>query len=111
VLLAGCTSSSGFQNVYLLSLSYQNNSAESTNDLQANPNISTQFTSIVGNASLEVRTGYMGMCLLMIGDSWVCSNSARTLANIVKVNKADDPLNLIWISSKFQESIIFDGLL
>jgi hypothetical protein len=125
ILLAGCTSS-GLSNVYLLSLSYQNASTPPTHidTSQVNPDISRSFASLAGagnNTYLEVRAGYMGMCISQASGIWTCSSSADVLANIVKgaassggstaEGKSVDPLNLIWIAKTFQQEIVFDGLM
>ncbi|KAJ5259309.1 Ca2+ regulator and membrane fusion protein Fig1-domain-containing protein [Penicillium angulare] len=66
--------------------------------------------------TLEVRAGYMGLCALLDGGEWICSTSAKSLANTIKlssslVNGTRDPLNLIYIANAFKEDIVFDGLL
>ena len=117
LLLAGCSSSS-LSNVYLLSLSYTKDSSSATNinPTQTNPNISTLFSSIVGTnntVSLQVRTGYMGFCMMGSSGVWLCDRHASTLANFINQTKSteSDPLNLIWISNNFQHQVIFDGLM
>ncbi|KAJ5663109.1 hypothetical protein N7507_003840 [Penicillium longicatenatum] len=125
ILLAGCTTSDNLSNVYLLSLRYTNNS-EAVKPAQ----VSTLIQSTVYNISqtgsgstFEVRAGYMGLCISQGDEGRVCSSSAKTLANIVKAEKASsatgnmttettpDPLNLILIAEEFRTKIVFDGLL
>ncbi|KAJ5728019.1 hypothetical protein N7493_004349 [Penicillium malachiteum] len=53
---------------------------------------------------------------MLTDGEWVCSTSASSLANIVKLSSsaADgtrDPLNLIYIANSFKEDIVFNGLL
>ena len=62
----------------------------------------------------------MGLCISQTGDAWLCSSSANALANILKTQSSilggggvglGDPLNLIWIASKFRDQIVFNGLM
>lgn len=67
-------------------------------------------------ATLEVRAGYMGLCVLLNHGDWICSTSATSLANILKLSSSStngtrDPLNLVYIANSFKEDIVFDGLL
>ncbi|TVY82200.1 hypothetical protein LSUE1_G007803, partial [Lachnellula suecica] len=126
ILLAGCTSSNSLTNVYLLSVSYLNATTPlpKVDAAQVNSNISNIFADITGAGtrnvtSLEVRAGYMGMCISQTTGIWLCSSSATTLANLLKSQTAsaasvqgggEDPLNLIWIAGKFRDEIVFDGL-
>jgi len=115
ILLAGCTNT-GLSNVYLLSLSYKENHPGSAKNrpLQVNPGISQVFTDLVNaTTSLEVRAGYMGMCMRESMGLWACSTNANTLANSIRELKgtAGDPLNLIWIANNFRSQMVFNGLL
>jgi hypothetical protein len=80
--------------------------------------------SQTGNGTtLEVRVGYMGLCVTQRDTGRICSSSARVLANLIKAEKASisngntsteitlDPLNLIMIANEFKEKIVFDGLM
>ncbi|KAJ5945999.1 Ca2+ regulator and membrane fusion protein Fig1-domain-containing protein [Penicillium verhagenii] len=128
ILLAGCTSSDSLSNVYLLSLRYTNSSEMTVNAAQ----VSTMIQSAVHNISesgstqsstLEVRAGYMGLCMSQSDEGRVCSSSAKTLANILKTERTTsvignvtteftpDPLNLILLAEEFRTKIVFDGLL
>lgn len=122
VILAGCTSES-LSNVYLLSLSYTGAAASSgnTDPAQLSNNVSTVFASLAGNAaSLEVRAGYLGLCMLAGSGGWVCSTNGADLAVIVREaipgvgsssDSIGDPLNLIYLAQNFKDSVIFVGLL
>ncbi|PKX95432.1 Fig1 domain-containing protein [Aspergillus novofumigatus IBT 16806] len=123
ILLAGCTSSNGLSNVYLVSLQYKNASTSSLspNDpVLVNPGIAEKVYSVShGNSTIrEVRAGYMGLCLTLSNGARLCSGSAAALASLVKAEGiqgndtgAADPLNLIWIAQNFKEKIVFDGLI
>lgn len=132
ILLAGCTSSNGLSNVYLLSLHYNDiNTIGRANPAQVSTTIQQAVLNVsrAGNHSrLEVRAGYMGLCVTQGGDDHICSSSAKALASILKTEKTNnevgnaslgnatleytpDPLNLILIASDFREKIVFDGLL
>ena len=65
--------------------------------------------NIVGNARLQARVGYFGICINPDGGSWLCSNNATALANEVSVDQ--DPLNLIWLASQFKDMVVFPYLL
>jgi len=118
ILLAGCTSSS-MSNVYLMSLSYSNSTVPMTSmdPVQVTPNVSNTFANLTSsNATLQVRVGYMAMCLQVPSREWTCSKNAETLANVVRgFNLAsggnNDPLNLIWIANNFKEHIVIDELI
>lgn len=107
---AGCSTSFGLRDIYLISLSYQAGSA-SSDPLQVNPNLTSLFSSIADSARLEVRTSYRGMCISQGGGDWTCSSNAADLTTLIMKTDNADPLNLIWISDHFRHHIIFDGLL
>jgi len=115
ILLAGCTST-GLTNVYLLSLSYTAKHPVSlkSSSLQVNPGISQVFTGIVNaTSSLEIRAGFMGMCIRDSIESWSCSTDANTLAKSIILSKGavGDPLNLVWIANTFKRQMVFNGML
>lgn len=109
LLLAGCSSSSPLiPDIFLISLyykSYPPNFAAS----QVDPGVTTAIANIVGQAQLEVRVGYFGICINPDGGSFLCSNNATSLATQVSVDQ--DPLNLIWVASTFKDSIVFPYLM
>ncbi|MCJ1294285.1 hypothetical protein MMC32_006965 [Xylographa parallela] len=109
LLLAGCSSSSpGIPNIFLISLYYQSD-PPTFDPAQVDPGVTTAIANIVGQAILEVRVGYFGICVNADGGSFLCSNNASALAEQVSVDQ--DPLNLIWIASTFKDSIIFPYLI
>lgn len=75
---------------------------------QNNPAVFQQISSIVGNAQLEVRVGYFGICVNNGGD-WLCSNNATALAQSYTIEA--DPLNLIWVAKTFKDAVVFPYLL
>ncbi|RHZ64666.1 hypothetical protein CDV55_103919 [Aspergillus turcosus] len=121
ILLAGCTSSNGLSNVYLVSLQYRNASTSIPSDpVLVNPGIAeTVYNVSHANSTIrEVRAGYMGLCLTLSNGARLCSGSAAALASMVKAEGVQgndtataDPLNLIWIANNFKEKIVFDGLI
>ncbi|KAJ5822695.1 hypothetical protein N7447_005035 [Penicillium robsamsonii] len=75
-----------------------------------------------GNGTtLEVRAGYMGICVTQSHIGRICSTNAQVLANLFQAQKhvkngtsteiVPDPLNLIMIANEFKEKIVFDGLI
>ncbi|KAL4894527.1 Ca2+ regulator and membrane fusion protein Fig1-domain-containing protein [Aspergillus ambiguus] len=118
ILLAGCTSSNGLSNVYLVSLRYRNTSASAEVDPEiVNPSIAEKIYGVMrplNDKIIEVRAGYMGLCLTRSDHSRLCSSSAAALASMARAdgnNGTADPLNLIWIAKNFKETIVFDGLI
>ena len=119
ILIAGC-SSGNLSSVYLLSLEYKDTSSLA---LSASTIVSTEIAHAVQNVThsgdeptLQVRAGYMGLCIMLNAGEWICSTNAKSLTNIVKLssratNGTRDPLNLIYIANSFKEDIVFDGLL
>ncbi|KAL9131907.1 MAG: hypothetical protein Q9217_000267 [Psora testacea] len=109
LLLAGCSSSSPLiPGIFLISLYYR--SYPPTFDpAQVDPGVTTAIANIVGQAQLEVRVGYFGICINPDGGAFLCSNNASSLATQVSVDQ--DPLNLIWVASTFKDSIVFPYLI
>ena len=109
LLLAGCSSSSPMiPNIFLISLYYQSY-APNFDPAQVDPGVTTAIANIVGQAQLEVRVGYFGICINPDGGAFLCSNNASSLAGQVSVDQ--DPLNLIWVASTFKDSIVFPYLM
>jgi len=76
---------------------------------QVDYNVNTAISNIVGNARLQARVGYFGICVNPDGGSWICSNNATSLVGQVSVDQ--DPLNLIWLASQFKDMIVFPYLM
>lgn len=110
ILFAGCASGTSFSGVYLLSLSYSN-ATPVTNSAQLNQNLTGVFAGIVNGTVLEVRTGYLGLCISQPSGIWVCSNNAMALAKQIKSAGGSDPLNLVWMSAKFKDEAFFQGFM
>ena len=109
LLLAGCSSSSPMiPNIFLISLYYQSY-PPNFDPAQVDPGVTTAIANIVGQAQLEVRVGYFGICINPDGGAFLCSNNASSLAGQVSVDQ--DPLNLIWVASTFKDSIVFPYLM
>jgi len=109
LLLAGCSSSSPLiPDIFLLSLYYERYPAVPDTS-QVDYNVHTAIANIVGDARLQARVGYFGICINADGGSWLCSNNATTLANEVSVDQ--DPLNLIWLADQFKDMIVFPYLM
>jgi hypothetical protein len=109
LLLAGCSSSSPLiPDIYLLSLYYEG--SEPTPDTaQAAYQSYNAIANIAGDAHLQARVGYFGICVNPDGGSWLCSNNATALANEISVDQ--DPLNLIWLAAQFKDMIVFPYLI
>ncbi|KAG8529277.1 uncharacterized protein KY384_005912 [Bacidia gigantensis] len=109
LLLAGCSSSSPLiPGIFLISLYYKSYPPV-FDPAQVDPGVTTAIANIVGQAQLEVRVGYFGICVNPDGGSFLCSNNASSLAGQVSVDQ--DPLNLIWVASTFKDSIVFPYLI
>ncbi|MDI1485074.1 MAG: hypothetical protein OHK93_000208 [Ramalina farinacea] len=109
LLLAGCSSSSPLiPGIFLISLYYQSYPPV-FDPAQVDPGVTTAIANIVGQAQLEVRVGYFGICINPDGGAFLCSNNASSLATQVSVDQ--DPLNLIWVASTFKDSIVFPYLI
>ena len=109
LLLAGCSSSSPLiPSIFLISLYYKSY-PPSFDPSQVDPGVTTAIANIVGQAQLEVRVGYFGICINPDGGSFLCSNNASSLATQVSVDQ--DPLNLIWVANTFKDSIVFPYLM
>ena len=110
IILAGCASSSpALLSLYLVSLAYGNSSISHSTP-QANPEIVNQFNdSVVNGALLEIRTGYLSLCVKFPDGFWDCRRNAMTLAEHLRPEQ--DPLNLLWQSQKFRDNIVFYPLL
>lgn len=109
LLLAGCSSSSPvIPSIFLISLYYRSY-PPNFDPAQVDPGVTTAIANIVGQAILEVRVGYFGICINPDGGAFLCSNNASSLAGQVSVDQ--DPLNLIWVASTFKDSIVFPYLM
>ena len=109
LLLAGCSSSSPLiPNIFLISLYYQTY-PPTFDPSQVDPGVTTAIANIVGQAKLQVRVGYFGICVSPDGGAFLCSNNATSLASQVSVDQ--DPLNLIWVGNTFKNSIVFPYLM
>ncbi|KAI9845419.1 MAG: hypothetical protein M1837_004897 [Sclerophora amabilis] len=109
LLLAGCSSSSPLiPNIFLISLFYESYPPV-FDPAQVDPGVSAAIANVVGQAQLEARVGYFGICINPDGGAWLCSNNASSLAGQVSVDQ--DPLNLIWVAATFKDSIVFPYLI
>ncbi|KAM0553930.1 hypothetical protein ACHAPJ_007278 [Fusarium lateritium] len=109
LLLAGCSSSSPLiPDIFLLSIYYKDYTA-TPDTAQVDYNLHSAIENIAGDASLQARVGYFGICINPDGGSWLCSNNATALAKEVDVDQ--DPLNLIWLAAQFKDMIVFPYLI
>jgi len=120
-LLAGNSSSSpGIPGIYLITFYYPlNGSLPIYNPAIVNTGVygATQttawgqptFPEIVKDTCLEVRVGYFGLCVNADGHSFICSNNATLLAELLTPEQ--DPLNLLFVASTFKNNIVFPYLL
>lgn len=83
--------------------------------MQASNDASTCIANVANNtATLEIRIGYFGSCILLDGRGsflppLVCSKNFQTLADVVHGTKAD-PLDLLHAAKHFHDGTIFSGL-
>ncbi|KAJ5504914.1 hypothetical protein N7463_007788 [Penicillium fimorum] len=124
ILIAGC-SSNNLSNIYLLSLEYTAKDPPlSTAPGQVSSGIAHAIHNVLqtsNGTTLEVRAGYMGICVTQSHTGRICSTNARVLGNLFQAQKhvkngtsteiVPDPLNLIMIANEFKEKIVFDGLI
>lgn len=109
LLLAGCSSSSPLiPGIFLISIYYQQYSPVPST-AQVDFNVHNAIAVIAGDAKLQCRVGYFGICINPDGGSWLCSNNATALAN--EISLTQDPLNLIWLASQFKDMIVFPYLI
>lgn len=108
LVLAGCSSYSTMTGIYVISFAYSNSTTIPVEG-QANMNLSSLLNSTKGDASLEVRVGYFGLCANEGGAFWFCS--ADSNAMVTQFGSDSDPLNIIWLAKQFQSSVIFSGFL
>ena len=109
LLLAGCSSSSPLiPDIFLISLYYQQYPPV-YDPAQVDPAVTQAISNIVGQAMLEVRVGYFGICINPQGGAFLCSNNASALAAQVTIDQ--DPWNLIWVAETFKDNIVFPYLM
>ncbi|SZF03810.1 unnamed protein product [Blumeria hordei] len=109
LLLAGCSSSSPLiPGIFLISLYYQKY-VPVPSTAQVDYNAHNAIAVVAGEAVLQCRVGYFGICINPDGGSWLCSNNATALANEIALSQ--DPLNLVWLASQFKDMIVFPYLL
>jgi len=109
LLLAGCSSSSPLiPGIFLISLFYKQYTPHASTS-QVDFGVHTAIQNIVGNAELECRVGYFGICISLSGGGWICGNNATALADTLTVD--EDPLNLLWLASQFKDLVVFPYLI
>ena len=109
LLLAGCSSSSPLiPSIFLISFYYKSYTPVYS-PTQVDPGVTAAIANIVGEAVLEVRVGYFGICVNPDGGSFLCSNNATLLAEQITIDQ--DPMNLIWVAETFKNSVVFPYLL
>ncbi|KAL1303220.1 hypothetical protein AAFC00_006637 [Neodothiora populina] len=109
LLLAGCSSSSPLiPGIFLIDF-YYNSYTPTYDPAQVDPGVTAAIANIVGQAHLEVRVGYFGICIASDDGNFLCSNNATLLAQQVSIDQ--DPLNLIWVANTFKDSVVFPYLI
>ncbi|KAH7303199.1 Ca2+ regulator and membrane fusion protein Fig1-domain-containing protein [Stachybotrys elegans] len=113
ILIAGCTSES-LSDIYLMSLSYANH-VQSPDSPESLRNASFAISDLAANHTpLEVRVGYLGMCLLVSGQR-ICSRSHTVLETFIlrmaSEDEIGDPLNVIYAANEFRRDVVFVALL
>ncbi|KAK8004981.1 hypothetical protein PG990_011018 [Apiospora arundinis] len=114
-LLAGCTTSNGLRNVYLLSLSYSNQPlGEVAGPLVSDPQAIKLLADHVQGSSgpiREIRVGYFSLCAVSSSGIWLCSDSTEGLVAQVRASGNSDPLNLLGLAHSVRTDIVFCPLL
>lgn len=107
--MAGCSSSSPLiPNIFLIDFYYDAYVAD-YDSTQVDTSVVASIANLVGQAMLEVRVGYFGLCINPDGGSFLCSNNATLLAE--QVSPDQDPLNLIYIADTFKNDVVFPYLM
>lgn len=112
--MASCTSTNGLKNVYLMSLSYENISNESTGSLLAE---SARFQDIFlrlansNNTIQGLRIGYMFMCLDLPNGAGLCSSDEKELAAVMELSGSNDPLNILQLAQSIRSEVFFYPLM
>ncbi|KAH7353489.1 Ca2+ regulator and membrane fusion protein Fig1-domain-containing protein [Plectosphaerella cucumerina] len=113
ILIAGCTSES-LSGIYLIALSYTSEVSELDGSEGIAEASSTLSDLAANHTSLEIRAGYLGMCLLVAGLT-ICSRSQETLEafvhRTVSGDEVGDPLSLIYAAARFRSEVVFVALL
>lgn len=113
LVLSGCSSNAtSIINIYLISLSYQKTPAStSDNSSLVNPTLTSTFGALTNNTLLEVRAGYFGICVKGGNDQalWLCGSDTAKIAR--QFQPQQDPLNLIWVATRYKNGIVFSGLM
>ncbi|KAF2756301.1 hypothetical protein EJ05DRAFT_96853 [Pseudovirgaria hyperparasitica] len=108
VLLAGCSSYATMTAIYPLSISYRNVSGNEAFSPSAQ-NLSATLASFKGNAMMEVRIGYFGMCARQQNRIWVCGVDGQGIKD--QIGAENDPLDLIDTATSFKDDVLFSGLI
>lgn len=113
ILIAGCTSES-LSGIYLIALSYASEVSELDGSESIAEASSTLSDLAANHTSLEIRAGYLGMCLLVAGLT-ICSRNQETLEAFVRRtvsgDEVGDPLSLVYAAARFRSEVIFVALL
>ncbi|KAI0107805.1 Ca2+ regulator and membrane fusion protein Fig1-domain-containing protein [Nemania sp. FL0031] len=112
-LLAGCTSSNGLRDVYILALSYKG-SPSTPNPLLININTTKVLETQVQqshNTVQEVRVGYLSTCIVFNSGVWSCSANPHELATSIRGEDNGDPLNLLSLGDVVRTRTLFYGLI
>lgn len=107
IAIAGSSSYSTLVNVYLVSFAYRDRVPAPDHAL-GNPNVTSVFANVKGQARLNARIGYYGICAKTDASIWICDKDVNVLT--AQLGGENDPLNLISISSGFRENVVFPGL-
>ncbi|KAK6443708.1 hypothetical protein LTR95_000535 [Oleoguttula sp. CCFEE 5521] len=108
IILLCCSSSSPLiPGIFLINF-YYDQYTPTYDPTQVDPGVTAAIANIVGQAQLEVRVGYFGLCVNTDG-AFLCSNNATALAEQVSIDQ--DPLNLVWVATTFKDAVVFPYLL
>lgn len=112
LVLAGCSSNSPkLPGIYVISMSYRKTSPSAgMHNSEVNRNLSASIASLIdaAQATLQVRVGYFGICVVQ-NEPMRCSTDIGSLA--ARLSESQDPLNLIWEAHRFKDDVLFPYLL
>jgi len=101
LVLGGCTTTTVFENIYLLRTIYE----PSAVIVDATSNVTSCLREVAASGSyFEGRVGYFGICVRTQELPWLCSNRKLTLLEYVGMHS--DPLGIIDLLVSFRTRII-----
>lgn len=113
IILAGC-STTGLNDVYIVSLSYKQPTVTPEHGLQLNSDTGPLIINQVNqsnNTIKRVNVGYFAFCVLPDTETWICDDDLTNVADILRRSSSSDPLNTLWLANSLRQSVFFPGLI